>query len=255
MIPKRSVLQCTFAFLIFSNGADLAQSKTLNEEATLCIALPKNLLPLKVSKLTYQAVESNPLTGGYAGHRLIFTRFFVSPSRKSQEEGDGYVLFSGSIYPPGEELRPNDFRRDGYLTSSGYFDGHQWSVSGLVGEPSMLRSSEPESVALHSALRFLGEDGRVLDKHWKTGDRQGLEYYACQTCELNQSLPENLHQDLRSARIAQFEDRTFIITTKPSVVVAELRLPSPVSRYFQCSPAIGHEIDKSTDTAFRLAFE
>jgi hypothetical protein len=233
----------------------LAHGEPLNDEAALCAAMPKNILPLKVSKKTYQATESGPLTGGYAGHILVFSRFYVPPSKGSQEEGDGYVLFSGSIYPPGGELRPNDFRRDGFLTSSGYFDGHQWSVSGLVDEPSVLKFSTPENIAIHSTLRFL-EWGQSLDEHWKAGSRSGLEYnYVCQTCELSPSLPEKLHQDLRSARIAQFEDRTFIVTTKPSVVVAELRLSSPVSRYFQCSSATGREIDKSTDAAFQLAFE
>ncbi len=238
---------------MFSSGGGLAHGEPLKDEAVLCAAMPKNLLPLEISKQTYQAVEGSPLSGSYAGHILVVTKFLASPSKKPPAEG--YVLFSGSIYPPGGELRPNDFRRDGVLSSQDYFRAHLWSVSGLVYEPSLRSSNVPETVALTSTLRFL-EWGQSLDEDWKAGSRDGLEYnYACQTCELSQSLPEKLHQDLRSARIAQFEDRTFIITTKPSVVVAELRLPSPVSKYFQCSSAIGHEIDKSTDAAFALAFE
>jgi hypothetical protein len=254
MSSKRCVLQCSLAVLVaLSGGGGLAHGEPLNDEAALCAAMPKNLLPLNVSKETYRDTEEGPLTGGYAGHILVFTKFFASPPENLPSEG--YVLFSGSIYPPGGELRLDGFRRDGVLASHDYFYGHQWSVSGLVYEPSLRDSRRPESLALTSTLRFL-EWGKALDENWKAGSRDGLEYnYACQTCELNQSLPEKLHQDLRSARIAQFEDRTFIVTTKPSVVVAELRLPSPVSRYFQCSSATGREIDKSTDAAFQLAFE
>lgn len=253
MNSKRYILQCSLAVLVaLSGGGGLAHGEPLNDEAALCAAMPKNLLPLEVSKQTYQAVEGSPLSGGYAGHILVLTKFFASPSEKSRSEG--YVLFSGSIYPPGGELRPNDSRRDGVLSSHDYFHGHLWSVSGLIYEPSLRNSRNPEAVALNSTLRFL-EYGTAVDERWKSGNRNGLEYYACQSCELSQTLPKSVHQDLRSARIAQFEDRTFIVTTKPSVVVAELRLPSPVSRYFQCSPATGREIDKSTDAAFKLAFE
>lgn len=240
---RGAVRICGASMMLASCVTSAVAGGYVKSEDAQCGALRGALLPLEqsVGRDVAERADGVDATAfrAYVDHRFDFTRL-----RGSHDIG--FVFFSGRARYR-QDGRLTVERVPGALVSDAFFDEREWRFLGRLSDIDKdgTLQMDPLVSAVSAALAFMAA-GPAMDAAYRDASGRtpipwpvvrgtvGFRYwYSCQGCVPGASGIAG-GQDLASARFAQRNGDTFVITNAPRVVVAELGATGRAVRYFRC---------------------